>query len=362
MNPSRICATGLGCGMDVPLDDDAVGPDDQQPPQGALAHLGRGPEPLLAPVECCLGVRPSHAAKSRAFRNVSGGGARTAMAVAIRGPMPGTVISRRATSFSLARRAISASSLPISVSRWVRARPAPSVVAWHRRAGRCPGPRRWRSGARRWPPLRHDLAELAQMAAQSALIACVRCRGGPDLRRHRHRLRLCRRHSRRLVAPRRRLRDRPQPRRRHAVAALERAVALRRPLPGCVFHTDRGSQYASEKHRALLDRHGFVGSMSRRGNPYDNPQAESFMKTLKVEAVYLAEYDTYEDVAADLPRFIDEVYNERDYIPPWAISAPSSSRTATPAPLSKPPPDPVQRQGRTPRLCRLRRHLTEMIG
>ena len=83
------------------------------------------------------------------------------------------------------------------------------------------------------------------------------------------------------------------------------------PLPGCIVHTDRGSQYASEKHRALLDRYGFVGSMSRCGNPYDNAKAESFMKTLKVEAVYLAEDETYEDVAADLPRFIDDVYNTR---------------------------------------------------
>jgi putative transposase len=90
------------------------------------------------------------------------------------------------------------------------------------------------------------------------------------------------------------------------VAALQRAITLRRPLPGCVFHSDRGSQYASEKHRSLLKAHGFTGSMSRRGNPYDNPQAESFMKTLKVEAVYLADHETSEDVAADLPRAMAE--------------------------------------------------------
>lgn len=98
---------------------------------------------------------------------------------------------------------------------------------------------------------------------------------------------------------------------RLALAALKVAIERRRPRPGCIHHSDRGSQYASGIYQELLAAHDLVGSMSRRGNPYDNAKAESFMKTLKVEAVYPIAFETFDDIAEQLPRFIDDVYNQR---------------------------------------------------
>jgi len=94
-----------------------------------------------------------------------------------------------------------------------------------------------------------------------------------------------------------------------SLAALELAIARGRVAPGLIHHSDRGSQYASRDYTDLLKKHGIQISMSRRGNPWDNAKAESFMKTLKYEEVYRTEYRDFEDARRRIGRFIEGVYN-----------------------------------------------------
>lgn len=95
------------------------------------------------------------------------------------------------------------------------------------------------------------------------------------------------------------------------LAALEAALESRRPPPGLLHHSDRGVQYASRRYRERLAEAGLRGSMSRTGNPYDNAQVESFIKTLKHEEVYLHDYATVQDAINRLPYFLEEVYNRK---------------------------------------------------
>lgn len=95
-----------------------------------------------------------------------------------------------------------------------------------------------------------------------------------------------------------------------AVAALRMALATRRIRPGLVHHADRGVQYASHIYINLLKERNIRISMRRTGNPDDNAHAESFITTLKYEAVYLFEYHNLADARGRVGHFIEEVYNE----------------------------------------------------
>jgi transposase InsO family protein len=106
------------------------------------------------------------------------------------------------------------------------------------------------------------------------------------------------------------------------LTALQMALRKRNPKPGLVHHSDQGVQYAAQEYIDLLNKNGIVISMSRRGNPYDNAYAESFMKTLKYEEVYMFDYRDLPEARQRIAHFLEEVYNQKrlhsalGYVPP----------------------------------------------
>ena len=96
-----------------------------------------------------------------------------------------------------------------------------------------------------------------------------------------------------------------------SLSALQMALATRPLKPGLMHHSDQGTQYAAADYIALLVKHQIRISMSRTGNPYDNAKAERFMRTVKYEEVYLADYQTLTEARASISHFIEEVYNRK---------------------------------------------------
>src|SRR5581483_9130760 len=123
--------------------------------------------------------------------------------------------------------------------------------------------------------------------------------------------------------------------------AIRMALERRKPAAGLVHHSDRGVQYASRDYITLLAEHDIRSSMSRPGNSYDNARAESFIKTLKYEEVYRQEYRDVAEARASIPRFLEQVYNQKrlhsalGYRPPAEFEralVPISGTTARPSP------------------------------
>ena len=92
-------------------------------------------------------------------------------------------------------------------------------------------------------------------------------------------------------------------------AALQLAIAQRQPGPGLIVHSDRGSQYASALHQTLLNRHGLVGSMSRKGNCWDNAVMERIFLSLKTERVWQRDYANHAEAMTDIADYIVGFYN-----------------------------------------------------
>ncbi len=117
---SKPCARP-GRGVDMPFVDDAVGPDDQQPPEGSLTHLRVAQRRCMPSVECCRGTKAKPGRKVACLAECLGWRSQDRDGLGDERRILGTAISRRASAFSFARREISASSFLISASRWASA-------------------------------------------------------------------------------------------------------------------------------------------------------------------------------------------------------------------------------------------------
>jgi transposase-like protein len=95
------------------------------------------------------------------------------------------------------------------------------------------------------------------------------------------------------------------------IAAFNKVVKNRPVLPGLVFHSDRGSQYASKDFRKLLATEQCIQSMSRKSNCWDNAVAESFFKTIKCEELYRHQFKSIGKVYSVLFDYIDGWYNTK---------------------------------------------------
>jgi putative transposase len=93
--------------------------------------------------------------------------------------------------------------------------------------------------------------------------------------------------------------------------ALQMAYRQRKPGRGLIMHSDRGSQYASDRYRKLITDYRMLQSMSRRANCWDNAPMESFFKTLKVERIYQVRYQTRAHARLDVVDWIEGFYNHR---------------------------------------------------
>ena len=94
-----------------------------------------------------------------------------------------------------------------------------------------------------------------------------------------------------------------------ALSALNKAITMRGVGCGLIHHSDRGSQYCANAYQAKLRGNGIAISMSGKGNAYDNAMVESFFKTLKTELVWRTKFNTRQEAASAIARYIDGFYN-----------------------------------------------------